>query len=120
MLSPEETNIAYHLENPVRQSWHDALSIIAEELHMSDTNLMSFQDWLQRVDSFPESSSDVNPAKKLIDFFQHEFQRMVSGAIILDTSIAREASTVLRSMNALGRDTILGYVRHWKSAGFLK
>ncbi|KAK2749609.1 putative NRPS-like protein biosynthetic cluster [Myotisia sp. PD_48] len=119
-ISTEKTNITYHVENPIRQPWHDILSIIATELNIPDNNRVPLPKWLDRVDSIPDTLSDEIPAKKLMEFFRGEFQRLVGGTVILDTYRSRGLSTALKSVNELDRDTILGYIKYWKQIQFLK
>jgi hypothetical protein len=97
--------------------------VVADALHLSSkTSRIPFQAWLDKVNALPDGppSANHNPAKTLMDFFQNDFQQLVGGSVILDTYRAREASATLRKVDALDRDTIFGYVRYWKSIGFLK
>ena len=116
-MSTRLNDLVYHLENPVRQSWRDALTLIASKLGLSDTDLLPFDDWLETVSM---SAGDANPAKLLIDFFQADFKHMACGKVILGTENARKVSSTLRKMDVIGESTIAAYVDQWRSIGFLK
>lgn len=109
--------LVHHLENPIRQSWHDTLVILASKLNLT---LLPFNDWLEKVCLLTDKSPDQNPAKKLAGFFKTEFRHMACGNVILDTMRMRGFSETLRGMNMVGQETVVSYVDYWKSIGFLK
>ncbi|RMD39763.1 hypothetical protein DV735_g5370, partial [Chaetothyriales sp. CBS 134920] len=96
----------YHLENPLRQSWADAMDGLAAELQVKQ--LISMSEWQDRVAHKPD---DGNPAKKLLSFFQHEFEHNASGAVVMDTSRSRQVSPTLASMQPVEASTISSYVQ---------
>jgi thioester reductase-like protein len=110
----------FHLENPIRQSWHEVLTTVASELRIPETSFLPYSEWLARVLAIPDDRIDENPAKKLAGFFTEDFEHMASGGIIMDTGNARKASQCLRGINAIDEDLIVAYVAHWRKAGFLK
>lgn len=118
------TDLVYHLENPVRQSWHDILSIFASKLALPNAELLPFHEWLERVcavaDDIDAAGIDGNPAKRLADFFRGEFEHMSCGSIILDMERARKVSPALQSMEAASDVTIAAYIDQWKASGFLE
>ena len=117
LLTTRPTDLVYHLENPVRQSWRDALTLIASRLGLSDTDLLPFDDWLKSVSL---SAGDENPAKLLVDFFEADFKHMACGNVILGTENARKVSSTLRKMDVIGDRTVAAYIDQWKSIGFLR
>ncbi|KAL3462250.1 hypothetical protein BJX64DRAFT_288581 [Aspergillus heterothallicus] len=109
LLSPTALDEIHHLENPVRQSWHDLLQILSAELGISQ--LLPMDEWLERVRSTP---IEKNPAKKLYDFFAYDFVRMACGEVIMGTENARRVSETLRGVDAVGAETVREYVRYWR------
>jgi thioester reductase-like protein len=109
----------FHLENPIRQSWHEVLTTIASELKIAETSFLPYGEWLARVLAVPDDRIDKNPAKNLAVFFAKDFEHMASGEIVMDTGKAREVSGCLRGTNAIDKDLIAAYVARWHEAGFL-
>ncbi|KAL3493895.1 hypothetical protein BJX62DRAFT_248702 [Aspergillus germanicus] len=114
VLSSTPLSLIHHLENPIRQSWHDLLQILSVELDIPQSIPMS--EWLDRVWDTPID----NPAKKLYDFFADDFVRMACGEVVMGTDCARGVSGTLREMDVVSQETVRGYVRYWKGVGFLK
>ena len=119
LLSKETTKMAYHLENPIRQSWHDALRILAPELGLSSTDFTPFADWLDQICAVPDEMIDKVPAKKLENFFRTSFEHMACGSIVLDTNHTRNVSTTLRNLSHIRSGLLVSYVQHWKRIGYL-
>ncbi|MCJ1243592.1 hypothetical protein MMC30_000789 [Trapelia coarctata] len=117
LLTTRPTDLVYHLENPVRQPWQDALTLIASKLGFSDTDLLPFDDWLDTVSM---SAGDENPAKLLIDFFKADFRHMACGNVMLSTENAQKVSSTLREMDVISDATISAYIDRWRSIGFLR
>lgn len=106
----------YHIDNPVRQLWGEIVPILAGAI---GAEVVSFQNWLERVRSCCLASSE-NPAAQLIDFFDHDYKRMSCGGLLLDTTQAYEHSEALRAVGPLSPGLIRKYVEAWKLAGVLK
>ena len=119
LLSKDRTKVAYHLENPIRQSWRDALEIVAPELGLPNIGFTPFTDWLDKVCAVPDEISDSVPAKKLEDFFRKDFQHMACGGIVLDTKNTRDVSSTLRNVRHVRANLLVSYIRYWKSVGYL-
>lgn len=119
LLATCPVHLVYHLENPVRQSWHDTLVILASKLKLCHEDFLPFEEWLEEVCRVKDNAAEDNPAKKLADFFKRDFIRMVSGEVILGTECARKMSPTLQLMDAVSPETIAGYVDHWRNVGFL-
>jgi hypothetical protein len=119
LLSKDPTKVAYHLENPIRQSWHDALEIMAPELGLPSTGFTPFTDWLDKVCAVPSEMDDTVPAKKLEEFFRTDFEHMACGSIVLDTKNTRDVSSTLRNLSHVRGELLVSYIRHWKSIGYL-
>lgn len=116
LFDPAYRGTMYHVENPIRQSWRDTLEIFASNLMLSDADYMPFNKWLKEVCA---RESEGNPAKNLAEFFEHDFERMSCGKLILGTELARKVSSTLRRSTAVSKETIESYVKQWRAAGFL-
>ncbi|GAB1316616.1 hypothetical protein MFIFM68171_06826 [Madurella fahalii] len=120
LLSPEPIGLMYHVENPLRQDWYTAMSTIAEELGFPSSALVDFDEWVAKAEgSAQPQESGGESVSMLMDFFKHDFERMASGGVILDTSKARQVSPTLRDADIVEREEIAKYVREWRRSGFL-
>ncbi|KAI1495529.1 hypothetical protein F5X99DRAFT_124000 [Biscogniauxia marginata] len=109
--TPFSTENILHLENPIRQSSHDFVTIAATELGIGN-NLISFDEWLGRVNRagcFPS----------LETFFKDDFLALGTGSVVLGTDHMRSVSRTLRGTSSVGRDLMVKYIDRWKRAGFL-
>ena len=96
------------------------ISILSDALDIPRTNIIPYDEWLQRVRSCPPSMTpSENPAVRLVDFFEADFLRMSCGGMILDTTHSKEHSATLRSLGPVDRELVMKYIRAWKESGFL-
>ncbi|OXV11593.1 hypothetical protein Egran_00646 [Elaphomyces granulatus] len=109
----------YHIENPVRQPWREMILILADALGVPNTNIVPFEDWINRVRRFPGSIETDNPAGRLVGFLDEHFIRMSCGDLILDTAKSTEHSETLRNEDPISADLVNRYVSAWKDMGFL-
>jgi thioester reductase-like protein/acyl carrier protein len=109
----------YHVENPVRQSWPEAVSILADELGIPSSSIIPFNEWLDRVRFFSSVHDTNNPAKKVITFLEKDFQRMACGGLVLGTDKAVQDSSTLRQAKPIEDVLIRKYIRIWKDKGIL-
>ncbi|KAH8807195.1 putative NRPS-like enzyme [Xylogone sp. PMI_703] len=109
-----------HLENPVRQSWHDVSIILASSIGLQDSKFISYKEWIQRVISLGDGINADNPAYQLLEFFQNDFEHMASGNVIMDTSLSRRCSRTLRNADIVSEANIIACINYWKRIGFLK
>jgi len=121
----------YHVDNPVRQEWTEMVPVLARALGITvdaskeggggggGGGVIAFKEWVRRVRRFPGSVEKDNPAFKLIDFLDDNFLRMSCGGLLLDTDRTREHSPSLAAMGPVSAEVAEGYVRYWKSIGFL-
>ncbi|EEB96624.1 hypothetical protein MPER_04212, partial [Moniliophthora perniciosa FA553] len=56
--------------------------------------LIPFAEWIERVQALGNDPS-VNTAAKIMQFIQHDFVRMASGTVILNTKYAKEDSPTM-------------------------
>lgn len=117
LLSPEPPAMVYQIENPVRQSWADALHVLASELGVARS--LDYEEWLHTVDAAADKDPDANPAERLTDFFRHDFQRMADGSVVMGTDVTRSASATLRRLDAVQPETISRYIEYWRSVDYL-
>ncbi|KAK2748181.1 Type I Iterative PKS [Myotisia sp. PD_48] len=109
----------YHIENPARQGWQEMISILATLLDIQGNCIIPFSAWLNTVRQFPGSTELDNPAKKMIDFFEHHFRRMSCGGLIMETTRSREHSTTLATMKPISANLVKKYIMAWKYSQFL-
>ncbi|KAH8879033.1 putative polyketide synthase [Thozetella sp. PMI_491] len=109
----------YHIDNPVRQKWEEALPILMSELGIPTGNVVAFEEWVRRVRTFPGLESE-NPAAKLIDFLDDNFLRMSCGGLLLDTERSCAHSTTLARVRPVDEQVMRGYLRGWRDTGFLR
>ncbi|RYP36916.1 hypothetical protein DL767_003164 [Monosporascus sp. MG133] len=108
----------YHIDNPVRQPWRDVLQLLAQELGVPLDNIVPFSEWVHRVRQFPGSVED-NPALRLLDFLDDNFERMSCGGLLLETKKACEHSPTLAAVGPVSKDLVRKYINWWKTKGFL-
>ncbi|KAI9688877.1 MAG: putative NRPS-like protein biosynthetic cluster [Bathelium mastoideum] len=113
------TTGVFHLENPVRQAWSDVLSALREALGMQKEAKVNYSEWIAKVKAVPDERLRENPAKKLLDFFEADFEHLSDGGVILDTAETRKVSKTLQESTEVGRDLIKRYVQCWEGSGFL-
>jgi hypothetical protein len=113
----------YHVDNPVRQPWSEMLPVLADELNIPAGNIVSFEEWIRRVRAFPSTGAagkeDLNPAKRLVDFLEADFERMSCGGVLLGTERSRTDSETMRYVGPVDDATVRRFVQSWKRRGFL-
>lgn len=127
-MLPEQVtpHFMYHIDNPVRQSWKNIVTTLADAMGIPRERIIPFQDWIQLVRDFPKKSGSLegpdgdNPASLLVDFLDHDFERMSCGGVLLGTVHARAHSTTLLNMEAVSESTVKLFLKSWKDTGFLK
>lgn len=83
---------------------------------MGLSKLIPLEEWVKEVGRLSERD---NPAKQLLQFFEHEFKHNASGEVVMDTTHTRSVSPTLAKIGALESQTLRSYVRAWKKDGFL-
>ncbi|KAF1347668.1 beta-ketoacyl synthase [Delphinella strobiligena] len=107
----------YHIENPVGQSWEEMNRILAECLHIPTSDIVPFDDWLERVRKAPQKD---NPASTLLEFLDDNFLRMSCGGLVLDTKHSVEHSKSLAAVGPVPEKVLRKYIHIWREIGFLK
>ncbi|KAL8784611.1 MAG: hypothetical protein Q9213_003866 [Squamulea squamosa] len=124
MLSEGKTTCPfYHIDNPIRQPWKEAIPVIADELDIPHQNIIPFVEWVKRVRDHPrvvEGPEGENPAYLLIDFLEDNFLRMSCGGLLLDTAKARNHSKTLRELGPVNEGVMRSFMASWKRMGVLK
>lgn len=118
IFSPQSLELAYHLENPVRQPWNEVLDILTSELDVDKQNRQPMAKWLEEMRQRPVE--DGNPAAALTDFFQEDFEWMSGGSVVLSTEISRRHSPTLRRAGPVHEETIRRYLQYWRGIGLIR
>ena len=117
-----------HLAHPVSTPLSSILEPISREL---DLPIIPFDEWLSSLEQSGEgldASAEVevarnNPALKLLDFFAKQAGRSgkdgVFGMKTLGVTEARRISRTLDELPAVTQEDVLGWVKYWRSIGFL-
>jgi hypothetical protein len=116
MLSLPPLELVYHLENPIRQPWHEVLVILSEELGLDGNALTSLDKWLAGIKTMTENAASTD---LLIDFFENDFQHMSGGGVVLDTRFSRAVSPTLQHADVVEDELVAAYVKQWKLRGIL-
>lgn len=109
----------YHIDNPVRQPWRKMIPVLADALDIPQANAIPFDEWVQRVRDFPGLVQEDNPAAKLIEFLDDNFERMSCGGLLLQTIRSREHSRHLVSTGPVSDDVARKFIQAWKDMRFL-
>lgn len=113
----------YHVDNPIRQPWRAMMPLLAAELSIPASNIIPFKEWIHRVRAFPSTTiagkDDLNPAKRLVDFLEADFERMSCGGVLLETERSRRDSETMRKVGPVEEVTVRKYIQSWRMRGFL-
>ena len=120
LLVVDAPRAVYHVENPVRQSWGDALDVLAAALGLAGVERLPLDAWLERVRAGADADDAANPAKGLADFFRDDFERMACDGVALGTDAARAVSATLRRVGIVEDVVIRRYIEYWNRVGHLK
>ena len=118
LLDPAHPRMVHHIENPVRQPWHELLGHLSAHLGLPT---IPYKEWLSRMETTADSEKGPpNPAKKLKEFFEEDFLHMSCGSVVMSTTSATSVSAALRSATPVSLETLLLYIEQWRRAGFLE
>nr|AMJ52084.1 lijE [Ascomycota sp. F53] len=109
----------YHIDNPVGQPWKEMNPVLADALGIPADRIVPFHDWVNMVRRSPLPAETDNPAARLIDFLDENFERMSCGGLILNTTKAKEHSATMASMGPVEGAVARKYVASWKKMGYL-
>lgn len=109
----------YHIDNPVGQPWKEMSLVLAGALDIPPERIIPFRDWIKLVRRSPLNAETENPAARLIDFLDLNFERMSCGGLILDTAKAQEHSKTIAEEGPVTPEIARSYVAAWKKMGFL-
>lgn len=119
LVSDTQPYPIYHIDNPVRQPWREMIPVLAEALDIPRDRVVPFSEWIRRVKAFPGAVEWDNPAAKLVEFLEQEFERMSCGGVLLDTAKSREHSATMRGVEPVSAEVARRYVDAWRDSGFL-
>ncbi|KAF2793015.1 NAD(P)-binding protein [Melanomma pulvis-pyrius CBS 109.77] len=109
----------YHIDNPIGQLWKEMNPVLADALDIPADRILSFKDWVNLVRRSPLPAETDNPAARLIDFLDDNFERMSCGGLILDTAKAKKHSETMAKMGPVEADVARRYIAAWKKMGYL-
>ncbi|KAL9078107.1 MAG: hypothetical protein Q9157_002962 [Trypethelium eluteriae] len=109
----------YHIDNPVGQPWKEMNPVLAEALDIPRDRIVPFREWVDMVRRSPLPAETDNPAARLIDFLEDNFERMSCGGLILDTTKAKEHSSTMAELGPVQAEVARRYVAAWKKMGYL-
>lgn len=109
----------YHIDNPVGQPWKEMNPVLADALGIPADRILPFKHWVDLVRRSPLPAETDNPAARLIDFLDNNFERMSCGGLVLDTAKAKRDSRAMEEVGPVEARTARSYVAQWKQMGFL-
>ncbi|EKG11419.1 Beta-ketoacyl synthase [Macrophomina phaseolina MS6] len=119
-LLPPAPHPVYHIDNPVRQPWEHMLPVLAAQLGIDPAaGIVPFREWIARVRAHPGPVEWANPAAKLVDFLEADFERMSCGGVLLETERSREHSPTMRAVGPVSEEVVARYISAWREVGFL-
>ncbi|KAJ4287771.1 hypothetical protein N0V90_012475 [Kalmusia sp. IMI 367209] len=118
LTNPDANNLIYHIDNPSRQPWKGMIRSLAHALDIPSSNIVPYPQWVERVRSFGGSTKE-NPALQLIEYFEHYFEPMSCGGLMLDTTKTIQLSQTMQTMGIIDDGSVKKFVNAWKQSGFL-
>ncbi|KAF4943417.1 hypothetical protein FGADI_13435 [Fusarium gaditjirri] len=118
-LNRPEPHPVYHIDNPVGQPWKVMSQALAGALDIPPQRIIPFSRWVKLVRNSPLPADTWNPAVRLIDFLDSNFERMSCGGLILDTVKAQKHSSTLSAQGPVTTEIAVKYIKYWKESGFL-
>ena len=105
----------YHTSNPKRTTYSELLPSIMEYMP-NNVKVVEVDEWLSLLDQ--SQRSDLNPALKLVDFYNTTLKLEGGGpTIALATTKTAQKSKTLREVEAVGPPWMKKWMRQW---GFVK
>nr|ALQ32971.1 putative polyketide synthase [Fusarium sp. NRRL 25184] len=117
--NPPESYPVYHIDNPVGQPWAVMSRVLADALGIPLQRLVPFSRWVKLVRNSPLPADTWNPAARLIDFLDSNFERMSCGGLVLDTKQSKGHSHTLATQGPVSAEIARRYIASWKQMGFL-
>nr|ALQ32833.1 putative polyketide synthase [Fusarium dlaminii] len=118
-INRPEPHPVYHIDNPVGQPWKVMSQVLAAALDIPPQRIIPFSHWVKLVRNSPLPADTWNPAARLIDFLDSNFERMSCGGLILDTMKAQKHSSTLSTQGPVTTEIATKYITYWKENGFL-
>ncbi|KAL7625008.1 hypothetical protein AAE478_004222 [Parahypoxylon ruwenzoriense] len=109
----------YHIDNPVGQPWKEMNPVLADALDISSDRVVPFHDWVKLVRRSPLPAETDNPAARLVDFLDYNFERMSCGGLILDTTKSKQHSSTMAGLGPVSAEVARRYITAWKTTGWL-
>ncbi|KAJ6117340.1 hypothetical protein N7512_007065 [Penicillium capsulatum] len=114
-----EVDLVYHLVNPQNFSWKkDLLPALKKQSLLSDFEIVSPQEWLQKLAS-SEQDPEKNPSIKLIDFWKSKYggatkaQSEDGGLCFETTRTTQDSPTLALVKDPVSQGLIQRYIESW-------
>jgi hypothetical protein len=110
----------YHLVNPQASSWKKLVPVVQDyysnrsSIQGSDIKSVPFDEWVQKLAGSASKSNgdiEVNPAVKLLDFYQGLSQGSL--AVTLDTEKTKQMSESLRKLERVDPQWMKLWLEQW-------
>ncbi|KAJ5703894.1 hypothetical protein N7493_011032 [Penicillium malachiteum] len=115
----QDVNLVYHLVNPHTFSWkNDLLPALKKESTLPDFEIVTPQEWLQRLKS-SDQSPETNPSIKLVDFWKSKYgghgpQQAEDAGLVFETqSTIRDFPSLGLVGNTVSDGLIHRYISTW-------
>ncbi|TIB07001.1 hypothetical protein E3P89_04078 [Wallemia ichthyophaga] len=123
-----KTHDLLHIVHPRPTSWSAVFNVVAEYLNKrgAGVTLVSYSDWLERLQAEDTSNMSDNPAIKLLPMFEssdiaahrREFVEAMGNPLLL-TERSQKASESLRNCTELNQRDVEKWMNHWVKEGLL-
>lgn len=116
-----DADLVYNLVNPQTFSWkHDLLPVLKKSSALPDFEIVSPQDWLQRLAN-SDQDPETNPSIKLIDFWRSKYGRSAQeAAATQDESGHEPAGLVFETGRTVQDCPSLGLVKDPVTEGLMQ
>ena len=105
----------YHAVNPKHTTWKSLLPTIRSHFNESPLEIVSLQEWINALKESADVTLDVdlNPAIKLLDFYQNLANDSSHANPVFETSKAVDRSAQLRLLEAVKPEWMKRWLEQW-------
>jgi hypothetical protein len=119
LLADSSSQFVYHIDNPVRQPWASMLELWADILGISHSQIIPFEEWIERVRSYSGKTIE-NPAIRLLGFLDENFVRMSCGGLLLSTEHSVRDSGIMAAVGPVEDQVVRKYFKTWQEIRYLE
>lgn len=119
----ETEPVVYHVINPCTRTWSDLLPTIRSNLGITESSLVSLTSWIDALNHSLHASTDaseVNPAVKLLPFFE-KLQMQVRTAkekpLLFQTEKTARRSMTMAWLGPVTNEWMELWMRQWETPG---